>query len=172
MQCHAAVDFAAAEAKRLARKAKRKTDRAIASHGKWPVVDGVMFIPDPLNPRGQRDICLTDAAWARAQIAIRGRSKDRCEGCHEPAPNGDAHHICGRTAGKRDDHPDALLNLCRRCHSKAKILRRGAARSSKQPHKEMNHGKAMQWSDISFERHDGDTAPDSGPDMSSMRDAA
>jgi hypothetical protein len=88
MQCHAAVDFAAAEAKRLARKAKRKTDRAIASHGKWPVVDGVMFIADPLNPRGQREICLTAAAWARAQIAIRGRSKDRCEGCHEPAPTG------------------------------------------------------------------------------------
>jgi hypothetical protein len=45
------ADFAAGEAKRLARKAKRKTDRAIASHGKWPVVDGVMFIPDPLNSR-------------------------------------------------------------------------------------------------------------------------
>ena len=126
-------DFAAAEAKRLARKAKRKSDRAIASHGKWPVVDGVMFVPDPSNPRGQREICLTDAAWARAQAAIRIRSKDRCEDCNEPAPNGDAHHICGRTAGKRDDHPDALLNLCRRCHGKAKILRRVAARKSKTP---------------------------------------
>ena len=126
-------DFAAAEAKRLARKAKRKSDRAIASHGKWPIVDGVMFVPDPSNPRGQREICLTDAAWARAQAAIRIRSKDRCEDCNEPAPNGDAHHICGRTAGKRDDHPDALLNLCRRCHGKAKILRRVAARKSKTP---------------------------------------
>jgi len=81
-------DFAAAEAKRLARKAKRKSDRAIASHGKWPVVDGVMFVPDPSNPRGQREICLTDAAWARAQAAIRIRSKDRCEDCSEPAPTG------------------------------------------------------------------------------------
>jgi len=54
------VDFAVAEAKRLARKERRKNDRAIASHGKWPVVNGVMLIPDPLNPRGQREVCVTD----------------------------------------------------------------------------------------------------------------
>jgi hypothetical protein len=164
------VDFAAAEAKRLARKAKRKTDRAIASQGQWPVVDDVMFIPDPLNPRGQREICLTDAAWARAQGAIRLRSKDRCEDCYEPAPNGDAHHICGRAAGKRDDHPDALLNLCRRCHGDAKILRRDAVRKPKHPHKETNHGEDMQHSHFSFERHDGNPAPGGGPGMSSMLD--
>src|ERR1017187_7810967 len=117
-----------------------------------------------LNINGRRVGASADRDSRQIQRSLRRLSRTR--------PNGDAHHICGRTAGKRDDHPDALLNLCRRCHSKAKILRRGAARSSKQPHKEMNHGKAMQWSDISFERHDGDTAPDSGPDMSSMRDAA
>jgi hypothetical protein len=42
------VDFAAAEAKRLARKARRKTDRAIASHG--PVVEGVMVYPQSTQP--------------------------------------------------------------------------------------------------------------------------
>ena len=36
-----AADYAAAEAKRLARKAKRKSDRAIDSNGKWKVVNGV-----------------------------------------------------------------------------------------------------------------------------------
>jgi hypothetical protein len=64
----AAADYAAAEAKRLARKAKRKSNRAIDSNGKWKVVNGVQFIPDPTNPRGQREICLTDAA------AYSGRS--------------------------------------------------------------------------------------------------
>jgi len=76
------VDFAVVEAKRLARKERRKKDLAIASHGKWPVVNGVMLIPDPLNPRGQREVCVTDAAWARAQATIRRRSKDSCEDCH------------------------------------------------------------------------------------------
>jgi hypothetical protein len=166
------VDFAAAEAKRLARKGKRKTDRAVESESKWPVVDGVMYIPDPLNPRGQREVCVTDVAWARAQATIRRRSKDTCEECHGPAPNGDAHHISGRTAGKRDDHPDALLNLCRRCHNKAKILRRVAARKPSPPHQEMNHGKDNQWSGISLERNDGDTAPSCGSNLPSMLDAA
>jgi hypothetical protein len=111
----------------LARKAKRKSDRAIDSNGKWKVVNGVQFIPDPTNPRGQREICLTDAAWARAQAAIRLRSKGICERCPTPAPEGDSHHIHGRGAGKRDDHPDALLNLCRTCHDAAKIERKEAA---------------------------------------------
>ncbi len=123
----AAADYAAAEAKRLARKAKRKSNRAIDSNGKWKVVNGVQFIPDPTNPRGQREICLTDAAWARAQAAIRLRSKGICERCPMPAPEGDSHHIHGRGAGKRDDHPDALLNLCRTCHNAAKIERKEAA---------------------------------------------
>jgi hypothetical protein len=166
------IDFAAAEAKRLARKAKRKTDRALESEGKWPVINGVMLIPDPLNPRGQREVCVTDAAWARAQATIRRRSKDTCEECHGLAPNGDAHHISGRTAGKRDDHPDALLNLCRRCHNKAKILRRVAAQQSKQPQLEMDHGKDNQWSDLSLERDDGHAAPSGGPNLPSMLDAA
>jgi hypothetical protein len=122
-----AADYIAAEAKRLARKAKRKSDRAIDSNGRWPVRNGVQFIPDPTNPRGQREICLTDAAWARAQAAIRLRSKNTCEKCSTPAPEGDSHHIHGRGAGKRDDHPDALLNLCRPCHNAAKIERKEAA---------------------------------------------
>jgi len=167
------VDFAVVEAKRLARKERRKKDRAIASHGKWPVVNGVMLIPDPLNPRGQREVCVTDAAWVRAQATIRRRSKDSCEDCHGPAPNGDAHHICGRAAGKRDDHPDALLNLCRRCHNKAKIQRRIAARKpQQQSDQEMNHGKAVHGSGISLERNDGDTASSSRSGVSSMLDAA
>jgi hypothetical protein len=146
---------------------------AIASHGKWPVVNGVMLIPDPLNPRGQREVCVTDAAWVRAQATIRRRSKDSCEDCHGPAPNGDAHHICGRAAGKRDDHPDALLNLCRRCHNKAKIQRRIAARKpQQQSDQEMNHGKAVHGSGISLERNDGDTASSSRSGVSSMLDAA
>jgi hypothetical protein len=137
------------------------------------VVNGVMLIPDPLNPRGQREVCVTDAAWARAQATIRRRSKDSCEDCHGPTPNGDAHHICGRTAGKRDDHPDALLNLCRRCHNKAKIQRRIAARKpQQQPDQEMNHGKAVHRSGISLERNDGDTASSSRSGVSSMLDAA
>ena len=45
-------NYVAAEAKRLARKAKRKSDRAIDSNGKWEVVNGVQFIPDSTNPRG------------------------------------------------------------------------------------------------------------------------
>jgi hypothetical protein len=172
-QIKSQVDFAAAEVKRLERKAKRKTDRAIASHGKWPVVDGVMFISDPLNPRGQREICVTDAAWARAQAAVRRRSKGRCEDCRELAPNGDAHHIWGRTAGKRDDHPDALLNLCRRCHRKAKILRRVAAQDAENnPHEETKHGEDGQRSHIPFERHDGNPTPGGGPEVPSMLDAA
>jgi hypothetical protein len=167
------VDFAAAEARRLARKAKRKTDRAVESEGKWPIVDGVMLIPDPLNPRGQREVCVTDAAWARAQSTIRCRSKNKCEECGDPAPHGDAHHIHGRTAGKRDDHPDALLNLCRRCHNKAKILRRVAARQQQQhPHQETNHGEVSQRNCVSFERDDGNPAPSGRPQVSSMLDAA
>jgi hypothetical protein len=122
-----AADYVAAEAKRLARKAKRKSHRAIDSNGKWEVVNGVQFIPDLTNPRGRREICLTDAAWARAQAAIRLRSKGICERCPTPAPEGDSHHIHGRGAGKRDDHPDALLNLCRPCHNIAKIERKEAA---------------------------------------------
>jgi len=122
-----AADYIAAEAKRLARKAKRKSDRAIDSNGKWPVRNGVQFIPDPTNPRGQREICLTDAAWARAQAVIRLRSKNTCEKCATPAPEGDSHHIHGRGAGKRDDHPDAVLSLCRPCHDAAKIERKAAA---------------------------------------------
>jgi hypothetical protein len=120
----APIYLAAAEAKRLARKAKRKSDRAIASHGKWPVVDGVMFIPDPFNPRGQREICLTDAAWARTQGAIRMRSKDRCEDCNEPAPNGDAHHICGRPYDSRRrcrwlmDRQIAIKPICLRARER------------------------------------------------------
>jgi hypothetical protein len=167
------VDFAAAEAKRLQQKAKRKTDRAIASHGKWPVVDGVLFIPDLLNPRGQREICVTDEAWARAQATVRRRARGRCEDCREPASNGDAHHIWGRTAGKRDDHPDALLNLCRRCHRKAKILRRVAAQNAENnPHKETKHGEDSQLSHIPFERHDGNPTPGGGSEVPSMLDAA
>jgi hypothetical protein len=122
-----AADYVAAEAKRLARKAKRKSDRGIDSNGKWAVVNGVQFIPDLTNPRGRREICLTDAAWARAQAAIRLRSKGICERCPALAPEGDSHHIRGRGAGKRDDHPDALLNLCRPCHNIAKIERKEAA---------------------------------------------
>lgn len=167
------VDFAAAEAKRLARKGKRKTDRAVESESKWPVVDGVMYIPDPLNPRGQREVCVTDAAWARAQATIRHRSKDTCEECHGLAPNGDAHHISGRTAGKRDDHPDALLNLCRRCHNKAKILRRVAAQQLKQqPQLEMDYGKDNQRSDFPLERDDGDATPSGGPHLPALLYAA
>ena len=172
-QIKSPVDFAAAEVKRLERKAKRKTDRAIASQGKWPVVDGVMFIPDPLNPRGQREICVTDDAWARAQATVRRRARGRCEDCLEPAPNGDAHHIWGRTAGKRDDHPDALLNLCRRCHRKAKILRRVPAQNAENnPHKETKHGEDSQRSHIPFERHDGNPTPGGGSEVPSMLDAA
>jgi hypothetical protein len=167
------VDFAAAEAKRLARKAKQKTDRAVESEGKWPIVGGVMYIPDPLNPRGQREVCVTDAAWARAQATIRHRSKDTCEECHGLAPNGDAHHISGRTAGKRDDHPDALLNLCRRCHNKAKILRRVAAQQLKQqPQLEMDYGKDNQRSDFPLERDDGDATPSGGPHLPALLYAA
>ena len=70
---------------------------------------------------------MTDAAWARAQAAIRLRSKGICERCPTPVPEGDSHHIHGRGAGKRDDHPDALLNLCRTCHDAAKIERKEAA---------------------------------------------
>jgi len=166
------VDFAAAEAKRLARKTKRKTDRAVESEGKWPIVDGVMLIPDPLNPRGQREVCVTDAAWARSQATIRHRSRNKCEDCGGPAPNGDAHHIHGRTAGKRDDHPDALLNLCRRCHNKAKILRRVAARQQQQQDQETNHGEGSQRNCVSFKRDDGDATPGGGPEVSPMLDAA
>jgi len=167
------VDFAAAEARRLARKAKRKTDRAVESEGKWPIVDGVMLIPDPLNPRGQREVCVTDAAWARAQSTIRCRSKNKCEECGDPAPHGDAHHIHGRTAGKRDDHPDALLNLCRRCHNKAKILRRVAAQQLKQqPQLEMVYGKDNQRSDFPLERDDGDATPSGGPHLPALLYAA
>ena len=81
------------------------------------MVDGIQRIPDPSNPRGYREICLTDAAWDRNVAVVRERSEGKCERCKVNAAHGDPHHIRGRTAGKRDDHPDALKNLCRLCHN-------------------------------------------------------
>lgn len=76
-----------------------------------------MRIADPSNPRGYREICLTEAAWHRNVAVVRQRSLGRCERCQINAPDGDPHHINGRGGGRRDDHPDALENLCRYCHN-------------------------------------------------------
>ena len=76
-----------------------------------------MKIPDPSNPRGYREICVTAAAWTQNVAQVRERSAGTCERCMANAANGDPHHINGRTAGKKDDHPDALKHLCRTCHN-------------------------------------------------------
>lgn len=83
---------------------------------KWPVVDGIRRIADPSNPRGYREVCLTDAAWKRNVSIARARAGNVCERCRVNALDADPHHKRGRGAGKRDDHPDALKMLCRTCH--------------------------------------------------------
>jgi 5-methylcytosine-specific restriction endonuclease McrA len=67
-------------------------------------------------------VILRGNAYKKMRLKLKGIAQGRCEKCGKHCENGDADHVRGRGAGKRDDRIfiDGVRNLqylCRPCHS-------------------------------------------------------
>jgi len=137
------------------------------SEGKWPIVDGVMLIPDPLNPAASESF-VTDAAWARA-LPIRCRSKTSVKsvailpptGCSPyPRPNG---RKAGRPPRRTSKSLPAFVTTRPRFCDVSQLA------STTTPTPETNHGEVSQRNCVSFERDDGNPAPVVDPSVLDAR---